>query len=100
MTKNLMDGFMQRIEHFRNYTMSRHCVLGEEPSLEIKGLWLWRGTEVPFEMKDHPQFEYYTCTRLDHTNEAHRNLVEEYWIGKDDESNVGDMKLRASKFLK
>ena len=54
MTKNMMDGFLQRIEHLRNYAFSRHCVLGNEPNLEIKGIWMWRGTEIPFEMIDHP----------------------------------------------
>ncbi len=102
MTKNLMDGFLQRIEHFRNYTMARHCVLGEEPNLEIKGLWLWRGTEIPFEMKDHPQFEYYTARRLSHTNEDDKKLVESFWSATDDETiiNGTGLKLRTSKFLK
>jgi elongation factor 1-gamma len=36
-----------------------HAVLGEEPKLEIKGVWIFRGKEIPAEMKDHPQFEYY-----------------------------------------
>ena len=29
-------------------------VYGEEPSLEIKGVFLWRGTEIPQAMADHP----------------------------------------------
>lgn len=100
MTKNLMDGFIQRAEYFRPYALARHCLLGEEPKLEIKGLWMWRGTEIAQEMKDHPQFEYYTCTKLDHTNEAHRKLVDEYWTAKDDESSIQGLKLQSSKWLK
>ena len=49
-----MDGFMQRIDHFRKHTIARHCVLGEEPNLEIRGVWMWRGNEIAAEMKDHP----------------------------------------------
>jgi hypothetical protein len=29
-------------------------VFGEEPSLEIMGVMLWRGSEIPEPMKDHP----------------------------------------------
>ena len=74
--------------------------MGEEPKLEIKGLWMWRGIEIPFEMKDHPQFEYYTCRKLDHTKEEDRKLVEAYWTAKDEETKIGDLRLRESKFLK
>jgi len=100
MTKNLMDGFLQRIEHFRKYCLARHCVLGDEPKLEIKGLWMWRGTEVPFDLKDHPQFEYYTVKKLDHNKEEDRKLVEDYWTGKEGESQVGGLLLREAKYLK
>jgi len=64
------------------------------------GIWMWRGTEVPFEMKDHPQFEYYTTRRLDHTKEEDRKLVEDYWTAKVGESKIHDMLLRESQFLK
>lgn len=30
-------------------------------------------------MTQHQSFEYYTTTRLDHTKEADRKLVDEYW---------------------
>jgi hypothetical protein len=29
-------------------------MLGEEPNLEIEGVWLFRGKGIPQEMKDHP----------------------------------------------
>lgn len=47
MTCNLMNGFLQRLDTFRKYAFGVHGVYGEEPSLEIKGCWLWRGLEHP-----------------------------------------------------
>lgn len=47
MTRNLANGFLQRLEHFRKYTIGSWGVYGEEPNLDIKGLFLWRGTEIP-----------------------------------------------------
>jgi glutathione S-transferase len=46
-TNNLCNGFMQRFDSFRKYSFARHAVLGEEPSLEIEGVWLFRGTGIP-----------------------------------------------------
>lgn len=53
-TANLLNGFLQRIDHFRKHAFAMHCMLGEEPNLEIEGVWLFRGKGIPQEMKDHP----------------------------------------------
>ena len=46
-TNNTMNGFLQRSDpHFRKYAFAIHGVYGDEPDLEIRGAWLWRGTEV------------------------------------------------------
>lgn len=34
-TSNLLNGFLQRIDHFRKHVLAMHCILGEEPDLEI-----------------------------------------------------------------
>jgi len=48
----LKNGFIQRLEHFRKYAFAVHGVYGEEPSLEISGVWLWRGTDKPKEITE------------------------------------------------
>jgi len=55
-------------------------VYGEEPNLEIRGAWMWRGTEVPLEMKDHPSYEYHTFTKLKKDNAEDRKTFENYWL--------------------
>lgn len=88
-TINLCNGFMQRFESFRKYSFARHCVLGQEPSLEIEGVWLFRGTGIPQEAIDHPQFEYYKNRRLDVSKPEDVQLIRNFWGGKADEDVNG-----------
>ena len=46
-TENLAKGFLQRFDHFRKHVLAKICVLGEEPSLEIEGVWCFRGKVIP-----------------------------------------------------
>jgi len=55
------------------------CVTGEEPNLEIEGVWLFRGVVIPQEAIDHPQFEYYKCRRIDLDNKDDVQLIREFW---------------------
>jgi elongation factor 1-gamma len=80
-TNNLLGGFMSRAEHTSKYTFGRIGVFGEEPNLDIKGVWLMRGTELPDGLaKEHPQFEYYHRRKLDpRNNKDDDKLIREYW---------------------
>ena len=79
-----MNGFLQRMDDkFRNYTFSMMAILGEEPKLEIEGVWLFRGKGIPQEMIDHPQFEYFQRRELDVNNEEDRKLISEFWCAKE-----------------
>lgn len=74
---------------------------GDEPNLEIRGAWLWRGTEVPQEMKDHPSFELHKFNRLDPAIEADRKLYEEYWLNQtEDESKVKGLTARTLTYYR
>lgn len=84
MTENMLAGFIQRIDHFRKHAFARMCVLGKEPELEIEGVWLFRGTTIPQEMIDHPQFEYYQPRKLDINVEADYNLVKDFWSAEEE----------------
>ena len=82
-TNNLMDGFVQRAEHFGRYSYGVHMIIGEEPNLDIKGLWMWRGQKIPQHMIDHPQFEYYVTKKLDIDNPEDQAYIKEMWCIKD-----------------
>jgi len=42
-----MTGFIERLDHFRKYAFGVHGVYGDEPTLEVRGIWLWRGVGLP-----------------------------------------------------
>lgn len=87
-TNNLMTGFLSRADHVSKISFARHGVFGDEPNLDICGVWLCRGTEIPDGLtKEHPQFEYYKSRKLDpRNNKADDQLVREFFGG-----SVGDM---------
>ena len=86
-TCNSSSFFLQKLDPFRKYTFAAHGVYGEEGNYEIKGVWMWRGTEIAEEIKEHDNFPYMTIKRLDTTSEADRKLIETYWLN----IKVGDV---------
>ena len=80
-TENLLQGFLQRFEKFNKYSFARMCVTGEEPNLEIEGVFMWRGLTVPQECIDHPQFEYYKKRTLSFDNAEDVQIIREFWGG-------------------
>jgi elongation factor 1-gamma len=87
MTNNQVKGFLQRMEAFRKWSFGYMGIYGDEPNLDIKGVFLWRGQEIAQELKDHPQFEYFSPQKLDPDSAETRALVNEYWS----KTNEGDM---------
>lgn len=83
---NLLAGFMQRCDpKLSRFAFARMLMLDEEPKLEIEGIWMFRGQEIPAAMDDHPQFEYFDKKKLDFmNNEEHYKMVGEFFgVGKD-----------------
>lgn len=70
MINNLLGGFLSRAEHTSKYTFGKMVVCGDEPTLQIQGVWLCRGAkELPDGLtKEHSQFEYYESRKLDPRN--------------------------------
>jgi elongation factor 1-gamma len=85
-TNNSCSFFLQKLDSFRKYSFSAYGVYGEEGNYEIRGVWMWRGTDIPDEVKSHDSFPYLTVKKLEPTNETDRKLIEEYWMN----INVGD----------
>jgi elongation factor 1-gamma len=79
-TCNSSSFFLQKLDPFRKYCFGAHGVYGVEGGYEIRGVWMWRGTEIADEIKEHDNFPYMTIKKLDGTQEADRKLIEEYWL--------------------
>jgi len=80
-----------------------HAVLGEEPKLEVKGVWIFRGKGIPQEMKDHPQFEYYKLKELSIDNEEDKKLIGDFLTLKEgdviDGKKVQECKMHKWEFI-
>jgi len=94
MTCNLMGGFIQRLDDLRKHGFGVLNLVGENEDtapFRLNGCFLFRGKEVPAAMKECPDSEYYTFTRIDTNNEADRKKVEErFYAEKVDGFNVLD----------
>jgi elongation factor 1-gamma len=100
-TNNLLRGFLSKIEHIRKYLFGTHAIIGDEPSLEIEGVWLIRGTELFDLLKEIDSFDTYEWIKLDPTTEATKALVKEYWCSRaEDESKWGGKVVRTFKWIK
>jgi hypothetical protein len=86
-TNNLLNGFLQRMDDkMRKHSLCVLGVYGDEPSLEIMGVFFWRGVGIIEPMIEHPQFEFFDKRKLDIKNsQADRELVERFWTVKEDE---------------
>ena len=78
-TSNSKGMFLQKCDAVRRYAFAVHGVYGVEGDYKIRGLWMFRGLEVPQEMKDNDLYEYITFTKLDHNKKEDRDLVHDYW---------------------
>ena len=87
-TSNSKSMFLQKCDALRRYAFAAHGVYGVEDDYKIKGVWLFRGLEVPQEMKDNDLYEYITFRKLDTNNEADRQLVHDYWTKLDENDEV------------
>jgi len=104
MTCNLIGGFIQRCDELRRYAMGVMVLAGndeEAPPFEVSGVWIFRGLEIPHEMKDNPDSEYYTFTRLDNNNADDRTKVETFFFGDEVPAQKGGkLKVLERRFFK
>jgi len=104
MTCNLIGGFLQRCDDLRRYGLGVMVLAGndeDEPPFEVSGVWIFRGQGVPQEMKDNPDSEYYTFTKLDNTNASDRSKVETYFFSETvPASKGGSLKVLERRFFK
>jgi len=79
-SNNSASFFLQKLDPFRKYTFSAHGVYGEEGNYEIRGVWMWRGLDIPEEIREHDNFPFMTIKKLDPHSESDRKLIEQYWL--------------------
>ncbi|KAI9356479.1 hypothetical protein DFJ73DRAFT_789482 [Zopfochytrium polystomum] len=78
MSSNLVGGFYHRLEAARKYAFGSLAVLGKDNDNSISGYFVYRGQEVPFAVRDCPDYESWTFTKVDHNDPTQRELFAAY----------------------
>ncbi|KNC50796.1 glutathione S-transferase domain-containing protein [Thecamonas trahens ATCC 50062] len=80
---NIVGRFMQRLPNLHDHGFASMLITGSDGNLEISGVWLVRGKELPQHMLDNGDFNHYTFTPLDVSNDEHKTKIEDYlaWDG-------------------
>ena len=78
-TSNSKGMFLQKCDSLRRYAFAVHGVYGVEDDYKIRGCWMFRGKEIPQEMKDNDLFEYLTFRKIDINKPEDKQLVHDYW---------------------
>ncbi|XP_074567391.1 elongation factor 1-gamma-like [Curcuma longa] len=75
-TLNKVGGFLQRMDLARKYAFGKMLVIGSEPPFKVKGLWLFRGQEIPkFVVDEVYDMELYDWVKVDISDEAQKERV-------------------------
>lgn len=75
-TLNKVSGFLQRMDLARKYAFGKMLVIGSQPPFKVKGLWLFRGKEIPqFVLDECYDMELYEWTKVDITDETQKERV-------------------------
>lgn len=74
---------------------------GDEPKLEVQGMYIWKGTGVPAEITEHVTGEYYAKNKMDVENPEHQELIKEFFCNFEEaQGKVGGMIPRTVKQFK
>ncbi|OAY45043.1 elongation factor 1-gamma isoform X2 [Manihot esculenta] len=96
-TLNKVSGFLQRMDLARKYAFGKMLVIGENPPYKVKGLWLFRGQEIPqFVIDECYDMELYEWKKVDLSDEAQKERVNQ--MIEDQEPFEGEPLLDAKCF--
>lgn len=75
-TLNKVGGFLQRMDLARKYAFGKMLVIGSEPPFKVKGLWLFRGQEIPqFVIDECYDMELYEWKKVNISDEEQKERV-------------------------
>jgi elongation factor 1-gamma len=81
---NLVSGWIQRLDQLRKWGFGSIIIFGKEGNIQIGSAWLFRGLEIPEEMKESDDYPNYEWRRADPLNNPKdKELLENYfaWDG-------------------
>ncbi|XP_020677915.1 elongation factor 1-gamma 2 [Dendrobium catenatum] len=96
-TLNKVGGFLQRMDLARKYAFGKMLVIGSDSPYKVKGLWLFRGKDIPqFVLDECYDMELYEWTKVDINDEGQKERVNAFI--EDQEPFEGEALLDAKCF--
>lgn len=102
-TNNLLTNFVARVADVgaAKHLLAVYGIYGEEPDLNLQGVWFWRGLNHLKELEQHPVNEFVKWEKLDPSNAAHRAKIITFWSQtKSEEGAVEGSRVRTVKIVK
>jgi elongation factor 1-gamma len=78
---NAITGFLQRLDRVRKYGFGCVLLFGEEGNMNISSAWIFRGQEVPQEMKEVDDYDLYNWSRANLDNDKEKLIEYFSWEG-------------------
>ena len=78
-TSNAKSFFLQKLDSFRRYCFAVHGVYGTEGDYKIRGVWMWRGKDIPNEIKENDYYDFLTIRSLDPKDKDDVELINDFW---------------------
>src|SRR3989338_1694442 len=101
MTTNLIGGFFRSLDKLRKNGFASAVILGDKNQQQIHFLWLFKGTDIPSDLKinedqDIPFFDRFDMSKLDLSNTDSKILINDYLLW----NNIKGLPFLAGKILK
>jgi len=96
---NLIGGFLQRVERLRKYGMGAVTLVGasdERPPWVLGGIWIFRGQDIPAEMKECDDSEHFNFTKVDVTTPAGQATFKAYLV----DDKIGGVDVLERRYFK
>lgn len=85
---NFKKTFLQQLDSFRNNCFAVHGVYGTKGNYKIRGVWIWRGKDIPKEIEKNDYYDYLTIRELDHKQKEDVELINDYWTKLNENDKV------------
>ena len=98
--KNSKNFFLERLDdNFKKYSFGIHGVYNSNNEYKIRGVWLWRGDDIPKEIKENDYFKYLKIRKLNSDNDKDKKLVEEFWTKCNKGDKVDEKKVEECNYF-
>jgi elongation factor 1-gamma len=90
---------LEQLKYFKKYCFGVLGAYGGDGEYKIKGCMLWRGNDIPQEIKSIHCFKKMTFKKLDSKNEKDQELVNEYWTKTDEKEKVCELPAADARYF-